>query len=310
MGPERLAFALLKNSKDIAGFVQSLQNFSRFNVTQLGNTAEAVAGMIRALFAVAGSNAAKQTALRQALSNLLNNAVKFTERGEVSVRAVVADGRLRVDITDTGMGIQPAHLELIFRPFQQVDTGMTRNHEGTGLGLASVYGIVKNHGGFINCDSEVGRGTTFKIYLPASDQAEANNKPTIISSQPSRGMETILLVDDEEFIRDIASKGLERFGYTVMRAASGEAALELFSNKPDDIDLVIMDIGMPGMGGAMCLQEIIRRSPSAKVLMASGYSNSEQVTQTLSMGASGYIRKPYQLNELLNKVRNVLDELK
>jgi CheY-like chemotaxis protein len=181
--------------------------------------------------------------------------------------------------------------------------------EGTGLGLASVYGIVKSHGGHIDCYSEIGQGTIFKIYLPAIEQPAAYAAEAFDIRPPQGGTETILLVDDEDSIRDFASQVLHRFGYTILTASSGEEALEIYLQKPRKIDLVIMDIGMPGMGGHQCLKEIIRYDPSARILVASGYSINDQVKKTLEAGAAGYVGKPYDVPVLLNKVRAVLDEV-
>lgn len=123
---------------------------------------------------------------------------------------------------------------------------------------------------------------------------------------PKGGSETILVVDDEKSIRDFATQVLKKYGYTVHTAASGEEALDLFIRSSKEIDLVILDIGMPGMGGNKCLQEMIKLDPSAKVVVASGYSMDGQIMQPLETGALGYISKPYKVADLLNEVRNVL----
>ena len=207
-------------------------------------------------------------------------------------------------VSDTGHGMTKDTMEKIYEPFFTTkEIG-----KGTGLGLASVYGIVKSHGGYIFCYSEVGHGTTFKIYLPVTKQATIDEKRQVAVKPPIGGTETILLVDDEDPIRDFASEAFERYGYTVLKASSGEEALEIFESRPLDIDLVIMDIGMPGMGGFRCLSEIIQRDPSAKVIIVSGYSVNGQVKKALEAGAVGYVGKPYQLTDLLNKIRFVLDQ--
>ena len=121
-------------------------------------------------------------------------------------------------------------------------------------------------------------------------------------------METILLVDDEDSVRNHGLSRLKRFGYTVLTASSGEEGLDLYTNKKNEIDLVIMDIGMPGMGGSKCLREIKRLDTAAKVVIASGYSSNGLVNDALEAGAAGYIGKPYRFSDLLNKVRSVLDE--
>ena len=208
-----------------------------------------------------------------------------------------------LSISDTGIGISPETLEHVYEPFFTTK-GIGK---GTGLGLASVYGIVKSHGGFINCYSEAGKGTTFKIYLPAILQGyDLDDMPSRVESLKG-GTETILIVDDEEHIRDLAAKMLSRFGYQVLIAANGEEALEISSiNSPQ---LVILDLGMPGMGGYMCLRELLRIKPSAKILVASGYAINVQVKKTMEAGAKGFIAKPYQMIDLLDKVRAILDDV-
>lgn len=207
-------------------------------------------------------------------------------------------------VSDTGHGMDKECVAHIFEPFYTTK-GIGK---GTGLGLASVYGIVKSHDGYIMCYSEVDCGTTFKIYLPAVDQAAPAKVDAVISKPLHGGSETILLVDDEDSIREFAAEVLLEFGYKVIAASSGEEALEIFSNKYNEIDLVIMDIGMPGMGGHKCLLEILQVDDSARILIASGYSINGQVKATLQAGAAGFVGKPYQMNEFLSTVKKVLDE--
>ncbi|MBF0530867.1 MAG: response regulator, partial [Deltaproteobacteria bacterium] len=207
-------------------------------------------------------------------------------------------------VSDTGCGMDRKTIQHIFDPFFTTK-GIGK---GTGLGLASVYGIVKGHGGYITCYSEVGQGTTFKIYLPVVaskdiPEDQPSERPSLIG-----GSETILLADDEEAIRGFASAALQRFGYTVITAVSGEGTLEKLIDQKSKIDLVILDIGMPGMGGHRCLSEILKIDPAAKVMIVSGYSADAHVKKALEAGAAGYVGKPYQLNDLLNKVRSVLDK--
>ena len=205
-------------------------------------------------------------------------------------------------VSDTGRGMSPETVDHIFEPFYTTkEIG-----KGTGLGLASVYGIVKGHGGFINCYSDPGQGTTFKIYLPAATQIEELDYSLPQSGLPPGGTETVLVVDDEAHIRDMATKMLSRFGYQVIIAKTGEEALEKFSSSP--VQLVILDLGMPGMGGYKCLREILKKDQSAKILIASGYAINSQIKKTIESGAKGFIAKPYQLNDLLTRVRAVLDE--
>ena len=207
-------------------------------------------------------------------------------------------------ISDTGHGIDKETQKKIFEPFFTTK----EFGKGTGLGLASVYGIVKSHDGYITFYSEVGQGTTFKIYLPAMEQSVEEKEKDIVPETPKGGDETILLVDDEVAIRGFAQQALMKFGYKVTTASTGEEALDLYQEKSNEINLVVMDLGMPGMGGHKCLQELLQLNPSVKIIIASGYSINGQVKKSMDAGAMEYISKPYQSNELLNKVRKVLDE--
>ncbi|MFH1136750.1 MAG: PAS domain S-box protein [Pseudomonadota bacterium] len=228
----------------------------------------------------------------------------FVGRDDAPLHPGVAPGRwVLLTVSDTGSGMDRDTVEKIFDPFFTTkEIG-----KGTGLGLASVYGIVQNHGGRIACHSVVGRGTTFRIYLPAIELQEPGEAHDPDSGLPRGGEETILLVDDEAAIRDFAAQALRKFGYTVLTAANGERALEIFAGGKAGVDLVIMDIGMPGMGGNRCIQEMLRLDPGAGIIIASGYSIKGPVRKTLDSGTVGYVAKPYQLVDFLNKVRNVLD---
>jgi signal transduction histidine kinase len=206
-------------------------------------------------------------------------------------------------VTDTGLGMDQGTVDKIFEPFFTTkEIG-----KGTGLGLASVYGIVKSHGGHITCYSDLGQGTTFRIYFPASEPAGTDKAEECIPQSLQGGNETILLVDDEKSIRRFAKQALVKFGYTVLTAASGEEALEIYTKISEVIDLTVTDINMPGIGGHKFLVELLQIKPDAKVLVASGYSIDGQVRKTMEAGAAGYLAKPYQLTDLLGKVRNVLD---
>ena len=163
-------------------------------------------------------------------------------------------------VSDTGHGMDKATIEKIFEPFFTTK----EFGKGTGLGLASVYGIVKNHGGYITCHSEAGQGTTFEIYFPAIVQPEVGQTREVETKPIPRGTETVLLVDDEESIRGFAEQALMKFGYKVWTASTGEEALQLYLAKPNEIDLVVMDLGMPGMGGHKCLPELLKINPGRK----------------------------------------------
>ena len=206
-------------------------------------------------------------------------------------------------VTDTGSGIDKETREHIFEPFFTTkEVG-----KGTGLGLASVYGIVKNHGGYITCDSEMGQGTSFIIYFPILKKESGTLDREITNNTPKGGTETILVVDDEEAILDFCRVALGRFGYEVMTASSGETALEIYKEKKGVIDLLIMDLSMPGMGGSRCLREIKELDSSAQFIVASGYSPDVQAGVLAETGAQGFVAKPYQIEELLAAIRRVVD---
>ena len=206
-------------------------------------------------------------------------------------------------ISDTGHGMDQATQRQIFEPFFTTK----ESGKGTGLGLASVYGIVKSHGGYISCYSAVGRGTAFQIYFPAVEPSAVADSKEVEAGPLPGGIETILLVEDEEAVADVARQALEQFGYSVVTASTGEKALELFADKGADIDLIVLDLGMPGMGGHMCLKELLKLKPDQKVVIATGYSANEEVKNSMDAGAAGYIGKPYKLSDLLYTVRDVLD---
>jgi CheY-like chemotaxis protein len=177
---------------------------------------------------------------------------------------------------------------------------------GTGLGLASAYGIIKNHNGNIEVDSEIDQGTTFKIYLPTSDK-EILNESTVIG-KTYKGRETILLIDDEEMIADTSKRMLERLGYHVLLAESGQTALKLYEEYRGRIDLIILDMIMPGMGGSEIFDRLKTLDPSIRVLLSSGYSLSGQASQIMKRGCKGFIQKPFNIEQISKKIREVLDK--
>ena len=210
---------------------------------------------------------------------------------------------VELSFTDTGHGMDRDTLERIFEPFYTTK-GVG---SGIGLGLAIVYGIVQSHRGIILCESSPAAGTTFRIYLPVQERAGAAPEKEARKKADYRGAETIIIVDDEPDILDIGQNTLEQFGYTVLMARSGEEAVEAYSTRGREIDLVILDLGMPGMGGERCLQELLKMNPSVKVLIASGYAATQTVQGILEAGATGFMAKPYRLEDMLKKVREVLD---
>ncbi len=207
-------------------------------------------------------------------------------------------------ISDTGTGMDEKTREHIFDPFFTTkDVG-----KGTGLGLSVIYGIVEGHGGDISCESEPGAGTTFKIFFPATSDDHADLSPDNIEYDLSlKGTETILFVDDEKTIVKVMEATFNRLGYTTYTANSGESALEIYIEKHVQIDLVVLDLGMPGMGGKKCLETLIEFDKDAKVIVASGYSDEGSVKDTGDK-AKAFILKPFTNSKVIQLIRDVLDE--
>ncbi|MCA1905736.1 MAG: PAS domain S-box protein [Desulfarculus sp.] len=210
---------------------------------------------------------------------------------------------LRLTVGDTGHGMSAEVLEHIFDPFFTTKGP----GKGTGLGLATVYGIVTGHHGSIHCYSQPGQGAVFVIHLPlARDHGPAPSPDRSAQAEPPGGSESILLVDDEPTLRQVGQRMLAAAGYRVRAAASGEQVLEILDSG-ERPDLIILDLGMPGMGGLACLDQILSRDPEQFVLIASGYAGSDQVRQSLENGAAGFVPKPFRRAELLGMVRRLLD---
>jgi PAS domain S-box-containing protein len=209
---------------------------------------------------------------------------------------------LKISVTDTGTGMDEATRQRIFDPFFTTK-GMGL---GTGLGLASAYGIIKNHGGFITVYSEEGTGTTFNIHLPASTKEVPKEKEPAEGIMQGSG--TILLVDDEDVIIDVGRKVLEKIGYKVLVAGSGEAALERYRENRDEIDLVILDMIMPGMDGGRTYDGLKEIDPHIKVLLSSGYSLNDQAARILKRGCNSFIQKPFNIKELSQALKEILDK--
>jgi two-component system, cell cycle sensor histidine kinase and response regulator CckA len=208
---------------------------------------------------------------------------------------------VKITVTDTGVGMDAETQKRIFEPFFSTK-GIGK---GTGLGLASAYGIIKNHGGIINVYSEKGHGTTFTIYLPASGTKAAEATPS--EGSLVNGHETILIVDDEPINIDTIKELLETLGYRILTAQSGKEAIELYREHVKEIHLVILDMIMPEMNGKGTLIKLMETDKNVRVLLSSGYSINGEAAKILEMGCKGFIQKPFRVEELSRKIRDVLD---
>ncbi len=208
---------------------------------------------------------------------------------------------VKITVTDTGIGMDEKTRKRIFEPFFTTKE-MGR---GTGLGLASAYGIIKGHGGLINVYSEKGHGSTFNIYLPASEKARPEEKPPEMEALPGR--ETILIVDDEEMVLKVSREVLEILGYTVMSSKYGRDAVAIYQDPANRIDLVILDMIMPEMSGREVFEELRKINPQVKVILSSGYSINGEASRIMESGCKAFIQKPFNLNQISQVVRKVLD---
>ncbi|MDI6796449.1 MAG: response regulator [Desulfatibacillaceae bacterium] len=214
----------------------------------------------------------------------------------------IAAGRfIEIAVSDTGIGMNRETLKRIFDPFFT-----TKQHpRGTGLGLSSAEGIVKNHGGFVTVSSRQGEGSAFFIHLPASKNVVAV-EPAIVTGL-GYGKETLLFVDDEVLALKAGQDMLEALGYTVLVAESGTKALEIFKGNSQSIDLVVLDMIMPDMSGGKLFDILKEMAPEVKVLLASGYSMESQVADIMQKGCNGFIQKPFGMEKLSREIRKVLD---
>jgi two-component system cell cycle sensor histidine kinase/response regulator CckA len=254
--------------------------------------------------------------IRQVLINLALNAsdamphggtltidtANTSQEGCAGPTGAMPDDCVLVTVSDTGIGMDQEVVKRIFEPFYSAK-GLAYK---TGLGLAVVHGIIEQHGGRITCDSLPGQGTTFRVCLPAMEATASHAIPGQL--QDMRGTETILVVDDEEYVRDLASRILSRAGYRVITAEDGRQAVDVYAKEKSNISLVILDLIMPKVGGKQCLDKLLKIHPGSNVLIASGHSDGKNREELLRAGAKGFVGKPFRIAQLLKTVRQILDE--
>jgi PAS domain S-box/PAS domain S-box len=229
-------------------------------------------------------------ATRNVLSDEISNTVSEVKTGKY----------ILITVKDSGIGMDKKTMDRVFEPFfttKEID-------KGTGLGLASVYGIVKGHGGHINVNSELGCGTIFSVYLPASE------KPiTIFPDEPRKalnGQGAVLIVDDEKPVLEVGAEMLKAIGYKVFKAQNGLAAIDLYKEYQDQIDLVILDMILPDLGGGQIFDLLKEINPSVAVILSSGYSIEGRATDILNRGCKGFIQKPFSMEELAEKIKSII----
>ncbi len=256
-----------------------------------------------------------QKQIEQVLLNIYINAWQaMQDGGELYLRTenILLDGHsgkffntipgkyVKVSIKDTGCGMDEVTMQRIFEPFfttKEIGTG-------TGLGLASAFGIIKSHNGYIDVRSRPGHGATFVIYLPTTEEKVRESEKKVDELVP--GTETILLVDDERSILEACSAMLKKLGYDVMVARGGKEAVDVYREHQSEIDLVILDIIMPDLSGGEVFDRLIDMNPEVRVLLSSGYSIEDQAAAILNRGCDGFIQKPFQLDQLHRNIRELM----
>jgi CheY-like chemotaxis protein len=234
----------------------------------------------------------------------IETAMVRVDESYVQRHAIVPSGDyVLLTVTDSGQGIAPEHMAHIFEPFYTTKEA----GKGTGLGLATVYGIVKQNGGFVWVYSEPGLGTTFKVYLPQVQPLSREVSVIKLAELSPHGCETLLLVEDEASVRLASSQFLTRSGYTVVEASNGEEALRVSRAHPGQIDLMVTDVVMPKMGGPTLAQWLADERPNMKVLFVSGYAENTVLRHGKIDVATRFLQKPFSGKMLARKVREVLE---
>lgn len=228
--------------------------------------------------------------------------IQVDERLFQGVSGLQPGWHVMLSVSDTGSGIDTDHIEHIFEPFFTTKDV----NQGTGLGLAIVHSVVQNHGGHVTCESRLGIGTTFKIFLPSFVCYEVGENSPRAFDQLG-GSETILVVDDDPMIRDLSLRILTRVGYKVLEASNGFEAINIYQGSPNSIDLVLLDLIMPQMGGKSCLDKLLEIKKDVKVIIATGYSSESEASLISPDLVKGFVNKPFEMNELMRVVRKALD---
>ncbi|MCB2213237.1 PAS domain S-box protein [bacterium] len=263
------------------------------------------------------------TQIRQVVMNLITNASdaigdnpgRITVRTgttivtEESVRGIYLNSDLEVgsysfvEISDTGAGMSQETIDKMFDPF------FTTKFTGRGLGLAAVLGIIRSHGGAIKVYSEFGKGTTIRVLLPASGEEQTEELNDLSTSEAVfDGPATVLVVDDDETVRQVAQMMLEGQGFTVYTAEDGQDGIDVYREHGDEISLVILDMTMPRMDGEQAFQHLQELDPNVRVVLSSGYNEQETMSHFNGEGLAGFIQKPYQMHELIGRVREALEK--
>jgi PAS domain S-box-containing protein len=291
----------------------------------LRSTTPTIVSIIQSISQDCGKIMADPTGLHLLLMNLFTNAVQsMNEEGEVTVSlqevnldsseldqltattkffSIKTPGTYaRLSVTDKGAGMDEETAARIFDPFYTTkDVG-----KGTGMGLSVVHGIVESHGGFITVKSALGRGSTFHVFFPVTEEEEEEILE-IETTHSLEGTERILFVDDETMILEIAEQMLKNFGYEVTTESSSVKALEIFKSNPDGFDLLITDQSMPNMSGSELVAEILKARPGMPIILCSGYSSKVSAENASDKGIRKYMTKPYSPKELAKAIREVLD---
>lgn len=327
-GQSRKAEQIISAAEKAASLTSQLLAFGRKQVItpRLINMADVVSGLRSMIICLMSAEIeivvdlkqplsmvnADQSQLEQVVLNLATNARQAMDTGgkltlaldeiENQTSGLMPLGRyVRLTVSDTGVGIKTEHLSRIFEPFYSTKTS------GSGLGLSTVYGIVKQSGGFVTVDSKPGEGSTFSIYLPAVEGSNASiqGKQKELAKD-IQGTETILVVEDEDHLREAAREYLQFHGYKVLTARDGQEAIEVVEAGKENIDLLITDVTMPRLNGRRVVEYMRRSRPAVKILVMSGYADDEKVRMGF-LESESYLQKPFSLQILSAKVRALLD---